>query len=97
MGPAGLAEAARQSMAKAHYLAEALTQIPGVELVYGGAFFNEFVTTLPQQEEVLAALADAGILGGLPLKEGVLWCATEKVGKAELDRAAAIVKEVLGK
>ncbi|MCR4712698.1 MAG: aminomethyl-transferring glycine dehydrogenase subunit GcvPA [Clostridia bacterium] len=97
MGPAGLAEAARQSMAKAHYLAEALTQIPGVELVYGGAFFNEFVTTLPQQEEVLAALADAGILGGLPLPEGVLWCATEKVGKAELDRAAAIVKEVLGK
>ena len=27
---------------------------------------------------------------------GVLWCATEKVEKAELDRAAAIVKEVLG-
>ena len=46
---------------------------------------------------LLAALEEAGILGGLPVEGGVLWCATEKVSKAELDRAAAIVKEVLAK
>ena len=97
MGPDGLAEAARQSMAKAHYLCKQLTALDGVELVYRGEFFHEFVTTLPKQGEVLRALEAAGILGGLPIAGGVLWCATEKAGKAELDRAAAIVKEVLAK
>ncbi len=95
MGPDGLAEAARQSMAKAHYLCRALTAIDGVELVYKGEFFHEFVTTLPKRDEVLTALQKAGILGGLPTPDGVLWCATEKAEKSELDRAAAIVKEVL--
>ena len=40
-------------------------------------------------------LEENGSLGGLPMKDGVLWCATEKVSKAELDRAVALVKEVL--
>ncbi len=95
MGPQGLRQAAEQSMAKAHYLQKALCAIDGVELVYPGAFFHEFVTTLPRQEEVLAALEQAGILGGLPVEGGVLWCATEKQSRTELDKAVAIVKEVL--
>ena len=61
------------------------------------AFFHEFVTSLPRQEEVLAALEQNGILGGLPVEGGVLWCATEKQSKAELDKAIALVKEVLAK
>ena len=36
MGPDGMAEAARQSMAKAHYLAAKLCEIPGVILKYKG-------------------------------------------------------------
>ena len=96
MGPNGLEEVAKQSMAKAHYLAEELTKIEGVQLKYKGDFFHEFVTLMPRQEEVLKALEDNGILGGLPLEEGVLWCATEKVSKAEMDRAVNVVKEVLG-
>ena len=95
VGPEGLAECARQCMAKAHYLCRKLCEIEGVELVYTGEYFHEFVTTLPRRDEVLKALEDAGILGGLPVEEGVLWCATEKLGKADLDRAVAIVKEVL--
>ena len=95
MGPDGLAEVARQSMAKAHYLADALTAVPGVSLVYDGPYFHEFVTTMPDKEKVLSALQDAGILGGLPVEEGILWCATEKVSREDLDRAVAIVKEVL--
>ena len=83
-------------MSKAHYLAKELCKIEGIELVYTGAYFHEFVTTLPRAGEVLKALEDNGILGGLKLEEGVLWCATEKVAKEELDRAAEIVKEVLG-
>ncbi|MBQ4610767.1 MAG: aminomethyl-transferring glycine dehydrogenase subunit GcvPA [Clostridia bacterium] len=95
MGPEGMAEAARQSMAKAHYLAKGLCAIPGVSLKYSGEFFHEFVTAMPKADEVLAALAQADILGGLPVDGGILWCATEKVSKAVLDRAIAIVKEVL--
>lgn len=96
MGPSGMAQAAKQSMSKAHYLAKKLCQIDGVELVYTGDYFHEFVTTLPKADQVLKALEENGILGGLKLPEGVLWCATEKVTKAELDRAVAIVKEVCG-
>ena len=95
MGPEGMDQAAEQSMAKAHYLAEALCAIDGVSLVYPGPFFHEFVTTMPKADAVLEALEKAGILGGLPIPEGILWCATEKVSKAELDRTAAIVREVL--
>ena len=95
MGPEGMAEAARQSMAKAHYLANGLCAIPGVSLKYTGEYFHEFVTVMPKADEVLSALADADILGGLPVDGGILWCATEKVSKAVLDKAIAIVKEVL--
>ena len=94
MGPNGMAEAARQSMAKAHYLAAGLTAIPGISMKYTGAYFDEFVVEMPKADEALRALEDAGILGGLPVEGGVLWCATEKVAKSELDRAIAIVKEV---
>ncbi|MCR5664063.1 MAG: aminomethyl-transferring glycine dehydrogenase subunit GcvPA [Oscillospiraceae bacterium] len=97
MGPQGLNEAAKQCAAKAHYLCARLCELEGVELVYKGEFFHEFVTALPRREEVLAALEAAGILGGLPIEEGLLWCATEKQSRAELDRAVGIVKEVLAK
>jgi len=96
MGPQGLAQVAKQSMAKAHYLASELCKIPGVSMKYEGAFFHEFVVEMPKVEEVMAALEKADILGGLPVEGGVLWCATEKATKAVLDQTVAIVKEVLG-
>ena len=96
MGPRGLAQAASQSMAKAHYLAKELCKLPGVSLLYSGEYFHEFVTVLPKAEEVLSALEEAGILGGLPVEGGVLWCATEKISKEQLDKAVSVVKEVLG-
>ena len=96
MGPQGMAQAAKQSMAKAHYLAAELCKIPGVSMKYEGAFFHEFVVEMPKVEEVMAALEKADILGGLPVEGGVLWCATEKATKAVLDQTVAIVKEVLG-
>lgn len=97
MGPGGMAEAARQSMAKAHYLASALCALPGVSVKYDGAYFDEFLLEMPRAEEILSALEEAGILGGLPVEGGVLWCVTEKAPREELDRTASIVKEVLAK
>ena len=98
MGPDGMADVARQSMAKAHYLAKELCAVPGVELAYTGEYFHEFVTHMPRREAVLSALAEGDILGGLPVGEdGILWCATEKVARADLDKTVAIVKEVLAR
>ena len=95
MGAEGLGQAAKLSMSKAHYLAKELCKIEGVEMVYTGAYFDEFVTTLPQQKKVLKALEKKGILGGLPVAGGVLWCATETVTKEQIDEAVEVVKEVL--
>ena len=97
VGPDGLASVATQSMSKAHYLARELCKIPGISMKYTGEFFHEFVVEMPKVDEVLKALEEAGILGGLPVDGGVLWCATEKASKAFLDKTVAIVKEVCAK
>ena len=96
MGADGLAQAARQSLSKAHYLAARLAEA-GLPLAYEGPYFHEFVTACAPEigEKILAALARADILGGLPVEGGLLWCATELVSREELDQAAEIVKEVL--
>ena len=96
MGPDGMAEAANQCMAKAHYLAKKLTEA-GCHLEYRGEFFHEFVTRQENCREILGALSDEGILGGLLLSDGesILWCVTEKVSKEALDEVAEIVKEAL--
>ena len=45
-------------------------------------------------KKALKALEKNGILGGLPVEGGLLWCVTEVVTRAELDRAVEILKEV---
>jgi glycine dehydrogenase subunit 1 len=97
MGKKGLSQAATLCVSKAHYFANLLSQIEGISLVYNGEFFHEFLTTLPKAAEVLAELESEGILGGYPTEKGVLWCVTEVVTKAELDRTAEIIKEVLAR
>ncbi len=96
MGPRGLAQAATLCCSKAHYLQQALAAA-GLEPVYAGEFFHEFVTRCPVEPgKLLAHLEAAGYLGGLPLADGsLLWCATELNTKEEMDALAALVKEVL--
>lgn len=93
MGAEGMQQAAKLSMSKAHYFAGELEKI-GLPRVHTGEYFHEFVTRCEKSEAVLKALDDNGILGGLPVDGGILWCVTEVVTKEELDRAAAIIKEV---
>ncbi len=95
MGPDGMAEVANQCMAKAHYLADALCAIPGVRLRYDAPFFHEFLLDMPKCKEIEQALAEKGILSGLPYEDGMLWCVTEKASKATLDEVVSVVKEVL--
>ena len=96
VGPDGLKQVASLCYQKAHYLAQQLSAIEGVELKYNGTFFHEFVTVMPKAEQVLAALEKEGILGGYPLEDGsILWCATEKNTKEDIDRVVEIVRKEL--
>lgn len=98
MGPEGLKRAAVQCSAHAHYLLGELEKA-GLTSKYNQPFFHEFVTETPvEAQKILDALEKEGILGGLPLGEyEILWCATEKNTKKEMDELAGIVKEVCGR
>ena len=95
MGEAGMKQAANLCLSKAHYLQEELKKA-GLKPKYAQPYFHEFVTTSDVKADViLEALEQKGILGGLPLNEyEILWCATEKNTKEEMDQVASIVKEV---
>lgn len=95
MGANGMAEVAEACVSYAHYLAEAL-QEAGLKIKYAGEYFHEFVTVSEvPADKILKALDKAGILGGLKLsKNEILWCATETLSKADIDKAAEVVRRV---
>lgn len=104
LGPEGLEELAQRCLAGAHYAAERLAALPGVQLAYPNAsYFKEFVVRLPV-DPLLAAerLAERGYLAGLPLtglvpdlEDGLLIAVTERRTRAEIDAFVAIFAQVL--
>ena len=95
MGETGLREVARQCHAKAAYLRGELARI-GFAPLHEGPFFHEFVTACPvDRDALISALAEKGILAGLPVAEGILWCATEMNSRADIDELVAAIGEVL--
>lgn len=95
MGPRGMKEVASQCMSKAHYLAAELGKLPGFGLKYQGEFFHEFVTKCPgDSAKLLTYLEDNGILGGLPVEGGILWCVTEMNTKEEMDHLVKLIGKV---
>ena len=96
VGPEGLNQVANLCYQKAHYLMQKLTAIPGITLRYQGPFFHEFVTDQGDANRILLKLEQEGILGGLPLSDGgILWCATEKNSKEDIDRMVGIIRKEL--
>ena len=95
MGASGLIETAKQCTAKAHYLAEKLSQA-GLKLKYDQEFFHEFVTVSDKKaQDILDVLDKHDILGGLALNEHeILWCCTELNSKEDIDTVAQLVKSV---
>ena len=102
LGPGGLEELGRHCAANAHGLAERLTAIGGVELLFPEApFFKEFALRLPRAaDEVRDAMIERGMLAGVPLEEAgghaLLVAVTERRSPQELDAYADAMKEVLG-
>lgn len=94
VGPDGLKEVATQCISKAHYLADKLCEA-GLTLKYDKPFFNEFVTNVDNACAIIDACRKEGILAGLRLSDTeILWCATELNTASEIEKVAAIVKEV---
>ena len=94
MGPKGLRQVAENSAAHAHYLAAELEKI-GFKLRADKPFFHEFLTDCPvAPEKICAALEERGILGGLPVDGGILWCCTELNSRSDIDSLVAILGEV---
>ena len=71
LGESGLRNLAALNHANAVALAKALAEVPGVEVI-APAFFNEFTIKTPKTSGVVIdALADRGIIGGVPASR--LW------------------------
>ena len=103
VGPHGLAQTARASHANTAALRERLRQVPGVSVAFSSPFFHETLLTLAAPaREVLDALAQNGILGGVAIEadypelpNSILVCATETKTEADLDRFATALEQQL--
>lgn len=103
MGRSGLRKVAELCLQKAHYLADRLTGIRGVSLVYDVPFFKEFLIKTPlPADRVVAELRERRILAGVPMgryfpdmDDCLLVCVTEKRTKAEMDNFAERLGEIL--
>lgn len=103
LGPEGLARVARQCHQNTHKLAEALTKIPGVSLVFNAPFFHEALLQLPKNaQKILHALAQQGFAGGYLVEQHypnlpntLLVCATESRTDAEIQAFANALQHIL--
>lgn len=103
LGKTGFVEVARQCLAKAHYLRDALVALPGIEPGFEEApYFNEFSVRIDPSrgtaKEVLSALEAEGILGGVALEEldprldrHILIAVTEQHTREDLDQFIAVL------
>jgi glycine dehydrogenase subunit 1 len=103
LGSGGIKQTAQLCYQKAHYLAQRVGALPGVEVVGDSPFFNEFVVRLPRPAaEINATLLNQGFIGGYDLASdypelgnALLLCATELNTRAQIDRFAEALADVL--
>ena len=58
---------------------------------------GELATTRAYTYSIDVGQEAQGILGGLPVEGGVLWCCTELNTKAAMEKLIAVIGEVLGR
>jgi glycine dehydrogenase subunit 1 len=104
LSPQGLEELGRLCLRLARYAADRLCALPGVRLAFPGQpFVKEFAVRLPADPaEVCRRLVGHGLLAGLPLaglapglEDGLLVAVTERRTKADVDRLADAMGQVL--
>jgi len=107
MGPQGMAEIGEGIMARARYAMMRLGEIKGVRSpLFYAPHFQEFVVNLDGTGKTVAevnqALLARGIFGGKDLSrefpelgQSALYCVSEVHAKADIDRLAEVLKEVI--
>lgn len=106
LGPEGFREVGELIIARAHYAAGRLAQVPGIEVKWKSGFFKEFVVdftgTGKTVHDINAALRARGIFGGKDLSadfpelgQSALYCVTEIHNQADIDRLAEALEEVV--
>ncbi|MET0107079.1 MAG: aminomethyl-transferring glycine dehydrogenase subunit GcvPA [Sedimenticola sp.] len=103
MGSEGLERVAAASHENTAKLAEKVSAIQGVELVFNNPYFHEVVMRLPAPvKEVLQSLAAQNVLGGFDLSrdypelgDAVVICATEKRTDGEIDDFAGKLERII--
>lgn len=103
LGPDGLERVARACHANTRALVERLERVGAVRAFAEQPHFHEAVLKLPRPaDQVLARLAEHGVLGGLDISgyypelgPALLVCATETKNDDDLDRYAAALRAAL--
>jgi glycine dehydrogenase subunit 1 len=105
MGPQGFRAIGEAIIARSHYAARRLDELPGVRVRWPDGFFKEFVVEFDDSGSTVAdvnrALRERRIFGGKDLSrshpelgQSALYCVTELHTQADLDRLVAAVGEV---
>jgi glycine dehydrogenase subunit 1 len=109
MGPAGMRDLGVHLLQKAQYLAKQLAAVPGVKAPgLQAAFYKEFVVDFNATGRTVAelnqALLEQNIFGGKDLSQdfprlgqSALYCVTELVSQAEIDRFISVLNSILGR
>ncbi|WP_208866523.1 aminomethyl-transferring glycine dehydrogenase subunit GcvPA [Mesorhizobium sanjuanii] len=108
MGPEGFREVGELIIQQAHYAAKVLAEVPGVDIVFPGGFFKEFVVRFDASgktvRDVNRALRERGIFGGHDLSaafpalgQSALYAVTEVHSRSDIDRLAASLAEILSR
>ncbi len=102
LGPQGLREVAELSCRKAHYAAEQLRDVAGLEMAFDRPFFKEFTLGARDGSAVIKKAAAAGFEIGPDLArvggcepaapDGLLIAVTEKRTRHEIDALAAALR-----
>ena len=101
LGPQGLRELGEHCLAKAHYTAERLANVSGVELAWPDEeFFKEFAIHLPEERsvpDVQRRLLESGFLVGPRVgePEALLISVTERRTREEIDRFVKAFEEAV--
>ncbi len=105
MGPKGFEEIGEAILARSHYAAARLRELPGVAIPWPTGFFKElvvdFTATGHTVAEINERLRAEGIFGGLDLSrshpelgQSALYCVTEIHAQADIDRLVGALAAV---
>jgi glycine dehydrogenase subunit 1 len=106
MGPNGFLDIGRTIIQKAHYALKLLSELEGVEILFGTHSFKEFVVNFDKTgqtvKQINKMLLDYRIFGGKDISsefpelgQSALYCVTEIHHKDDIERLVSSLKEIL--